>query len=54
MKKINYVPKEKVITDYYVIEHQTAYIPRNIEEKIVEYIPIEKYGERIEYKPVEK
>jgi hypothetical protein len=33
VKRIDYVPREKQVTDYYAIEHQTSYIPQTIPEK---------------------
>lgn len=47
------VPIERVIQDYYAVEYQTEYIPRVIEETVVDYVQQEKHFERVQYLPVE-
>lgn len=47
------VPIERVIQDYYAVEYQTEYIPRVIEERVVDYVQQEKTFERVQYLPVE-
>lgn len=47
------VPIERVIQDYYAVEYQTEYIPRIIEETVVDYVQQEKTFERVQYLPVE-
>lgn len=54
VKRIEYVPRERRITDYYAIEHQTNYVPQTIPEKKIEYVPVETVTERVEYIPVER
>jgi hypothetical protein len=44
------IPHEKVVTDYYAIMLETEYIPRIYQEKFIEYKPIEKVLERVEYR----
>ena len=47
------VPIERVIQDYYAVEYQTEYIPRVIEETVIDYVQQEKHFERVQYLPVE-
>jgi len=47
------VPIERVIQDYYAVEYQTEYIPRIIEETVIDYVQQEKTFERVQYLPVE-
>jgi hypothetical protein len=46
------IPIERTITDYYAVETQIEYIPKEIEETIVEYEPVERVWERVQYLPV--
>lgn len=53
VRRTERVPIERTITDYYAVETQIQYIPKEIEETIVEYEPIERVWERVQYLPVE-
>lgn len=46
------VPVEKKITDYYAVEHVVDYIPKEIEETVIEMVPQEKVTETLYYMPV--
>ena len=52
-QKIEYIPIEKVATDYVEIEHRKEYMPVPRLEKRVEYVPMERYDEKIDYVPYE-
>ena len=41
------IPIERTITDYYAVETQIEYIPKEIEETIIEYEPVERVWERV-------
>ncbi|EGR34317.1 hypothetical protein IMG5_016570 [Ichthyophthirius multifiliis] len=47
------VPKERLVQDYYTIEHQVSYIPNVIQEPYVDYVPVQRYKQRVEYNAVE-
>lgn len=47
------VPVERLVQDYYAVEYQTEYVPRVIEEKVVDYVQQEKVFERVQYTPYE-
>ncbi|KAM3135363.1 hypothetical protein pb186bvf_012521 [Paramecium bursaria] len=51
---VEYVPREKKITDYYAVEYITEHIPQVIQEKYIEYVPVETVKERTEYQAVTK
>jgi hypothetical protein len=51
---VQYVPRERRVTDYYAVEYQTEYIPQVYQDKYTEYVPVERYQERVEYYPVER
>jgi hypothetical protein len=53
VRRTEKVPIERLIQDYYAVEYQTEYIPRIIEEKVIDYIQQEKTWERVQYIPVE-
>ncbi|CAD8186064.1 unnamed protein product [Paramecium octaurelia] len=46
------VPITRQITEYQAIQYETEYIPQVIQEKVIEYMPVEKYAERVEYQTV--
>lgn len=48
------VPVERVVQDYYAVEYQTEYVPRVVEEKVIDYVQQEKVFERVEYVPYER
>jgi hypothetical protein len=56
--RVEYVPVERKITDYYTIEHQTEYVPQTRYETYVDYQPVvsTEYEAvtKTEYVPVEK
>jgi hypothetical protein len=47
------VPVERLVQDYYAVEYQTEYVPRVIEEKVIDYVQQEKVFERVQYTPYE-
>jgi len=47
------VPVERLVQDYYAVEYQTEYVPRIIEEKVIDYVQQEKVFERVQYTPYE-
>ncbi|CAD8197249.1 unnamed protein product [Paramecium octaurelia] len=49
---VEYVPRERKITDYYAVEYVTEHIPQVIQEKYIEYVPVETIKERTEYQAV--
>ncbi|CAD8143037.1 unnamed protein product [Paramecium pentaurelia] len=51
---VEYVPRERKITDYYAVEYVTEHIPQVIQEKYIEYVPVETIKERTEYQAVTK
>ncbi|CAD8064410.1 unnamed protein product [Paramecium sonneborni] len=51
---VQYVPRERKVSDYYAIQYQTEYIPQVFQEKSIEYVPVERYQERVEYHTVER
>jgi len=51
---VDYVPRQRTITDYYAVEHQVNYVPRSVPETKIEYVPVETVTERIEYVPMER
>lgn len=53
-ERIDTVPVERIITDYYTVEHITEYIPELIPERKVEYVPVEWIENRVEYRPIER
>ncbi|CAD8182387.1 unnamed protein product [Paramecium pentaurelia] len=46
------VPITRQITEYQAIQYETEYIPQVIQEKVIEYMPVEKVAERVEYQTV--
>ncbi|CAK83020.1 unnamed protein product (macronuclear) [Paramecium tetraurelia] len=46
------VPITRQITEYQAIQYETEYIPQVIQEKVIEYMPVEKFAERVEYQTV--
>ncbi|CAD8183112.1 unnamed protein product [Paramecium octaurelia] len=46
------VPVTRQITEYQAIQYETEYIPQVIQEKVIEYVPVEKVAERVEYQTV--
>ncbi|CAD8205032.1 unnamed protein product [Paramecium octaurelia] len=48
------VPITKQVTDYYAVQYDIEYIPQVIQEKQIEYVPVERVAERTEYYIVEK
>jgi hypothetical protein len=48
------VPITKQITDYYAVQYDVEYIPQVIQEKCVEYMPVERVAERVEYQAIER
>lgn len=53
VKRTQVVPVEKTVQDFYAVEYQTEYVPRVVEEKVVDYIQQEKVTERVQYTPYE-
>lgn len=47
------VPVERSVTEYYAIEHVMDYVPREVEETVVEMVPEERNTNRLVYVPVE-
>lgn len=47
------VPVERKITDYYAVQHVVDYIPKEIEETVIDMVPQEKVTETLVYVPVE-
>jgi hypothetical protein len=47
------VPVERLVQDYYAVEYQTEFVPRIIEEKVIDYVQQEKVFERVQYTPYE-
>ncbi|CAD8092671.1 unnamed protein product [Paramecium sonneborni] len=43
------VPITRQITEYQAIQYETEYIPQVIQEKVIEYVPVEKVAERVQY-----
>lgn len=48
------MPITKKVTDYYAIQHDIEYVPTTIQEKVVEYRPVERFKERVDYQQVVK
>ncbi|CAD8087239.1 unnamed protein product [Paramecium primaurelia] len=46
------VPITRQITEYQAIQYETEYIPQVIQEKVIEYMPVEKLAERVEYQTI--
>lgn len=53
VRRAQRVPVERLVQDYYAVEYQTEYVPRVIEEKVVDYVQQEKVFERVQYTPYE-
>jgi hypothetical protein len=47
------VPIQKKVTDYYAVEHIVDYVPKEIEETVVEMVPQERVADKLYYVPVE-
>jgi hypothetical protein len=47
------VPVERLVQDYYAVEYQTEFVPRIIEEKVIDYVQQEKVFESVQYTPYE-
>mgnify|MGYP000909676432 FL=1 len=54
VKRTEVIPVEKTVQDYYAVEYQTEYVPRVVEEKVIDYIQQEKVRERVQYLPYER
>jgi hypothetical protein len=52
--RVEEVPREVTITDYYAIEYLRQYIPQYIPEKQIEYVAKERKVKKYEYIPVER
>jgi Epiplasmin protein len=48
------VPVERMVQDYYAVEYQTEYVPRVVEEKVIDYVQQERHMERVQYVPYER
>lgn len=53
-RKIETIPKEVTVTDYYAVEYLRQYIPQYVPEKKIEYVQVPKKQIRYEYIPVER
>jgi Epiplasmin protein len=53
-RKIETIPKEVTVTDYYAVEYLRQYIPQYVPEKRIEYVQVPKKQIRYEYIPVER
>lgn len=53
-RKIEQIPKEVTVTDYYAVEYLREYIPQYVPEKRIEYVQVPKKQIRYEYIPVER
>lgn len=53
-KKVETIPREVTVTDYYAVEYLRQYIPQYVPEKKIEYVQVPKKQVRYEYIPVER
>jgi hypothetical protein len=51
-RRIETIPREVTVTDYYAVEYLRQYIPQIISEKKIEYVKVPKKQVRYEYLPV--
>jgi hypothetical protein len=54
VERIEYVAREKKVVDHYAVEYQTEYIPQVFQDRYIEYVPVERVVERVEYKAVQR
>lgn len=43
----------KLVTDYQAIQYDVEYIPNYIQEKVIEYMPVERVAEKVEYQAIQ-